>query len=182
MGTSKLYFMDSLINIKHFRPLSDFKKLDLNVKGLYALRVKNLSVLPSLFKTELISMETTLIYIGKGERTIYKRLIEECYGIGNGTFFRGIGALLNYKPMQGSLIDKKNINNYRFMPSDRDKIIEWMDLNLDINFVQLDDKIEEIEKKLIKEYCPILNSTHNPNKSKTLATLRKACRDYALLK
>jgi hypothetical protein len=174
--------MNSLINIKNFRPIYTFKKTDLSVKGLYAIRVKNISILPSLFKTELISMETTLIYIGKGERTIYERIQEECYGIGNGTFFRGIGALLTFKPIQGSLIDKINKKNYRFSPQDRDKIVEWINSNLDLNFVELDNEIGSIEQKLIKIYCPILNTVHNPKKSKTLASLRKACREYALLK
>ena len=127
-------------------------------------------------------METTLIYIGKGERTIHKRLLEECYGLGNGTFFRGIGALLNFKPEKGSLIGKKNQKNYRFSKSDRNEIVNWMHSNLDLNFVELEDKIDAVEKKLIALHCPILNTTHNPCKSKTLASLRKSCRQYALTK
>lgn len=150
--------MDTLIDIKNFRSLSEFKTFKLDIKGLYALRVKNTSILPSLFKNELVSMETTLIYIGKGERTIYERLLEECYGIGNGTFFRGIGALLAFKPEKGSLIGKKNQKNYRFSQSDRNKIVSWMNTNLDLNFVEMEDKIEDVERNLIAFHCPILNT------------------------
>lgn len=174
--------MDALINIKNFRPLSDFKNFKLHVKGLYALRVKDISILPSLFKNELFSTQTTLIYIGKGERTIYDRLLEECQGKGHGTFFRGIGALLNFKPEKGSLIDKENKNNYCFSKMDRDKIADWMNENLDLNFVEIKSNILKVESDLIKDYCPILNTTHNPRKSKALAALRKSCREYALLK
>lgn len=174
--------MEELIDAKNFRPLSDFKSFKLNFKGLYAIRVKNIAVLPCFFKNELVSTETTLIYIGKGERTIYERLLEECYGKGHGTFFRGIGALLDFKPERGSLINKSNQNNYYFSKIDKDKIVEWMNNNLDLNVIEIENNIEYTERKLIAKYCPILNSTHNPHKSKTLSNLRKSCREYALLK
>ena len=174
--------MNDLIDIKNFRPLVDFKNFDLNIKGLYALRVKDVSILPNLFKNELVSLDTTLIYIGKGERTIRQRLLEECQGKGHGTFFRGIGALLNFKPERGSLIKMKNKNNYCFSNINRDKIVEWMNVNLDLNFIRIDSNIEQIEKQLIQLHSPILNSTHNSKKSQALAALRKSCREYALLR
>jgi len=128
-------------------------------------------------------METTLIYIGKAEkRTIYDRLREECEGTGPGTFFRGIGSLLGFKPIKGSLIGKINTNNYYFSKETREKIVIWMNDNLDFNFIEIVDDITGVESELIKKYCPILNTTFNPYKSKTLAAIRKSCREYALLK
>lgn len=169
--------MDEFLKISNFRPLADIEKTKLNFIGLYALRVKDISVLPTLFRQELISNDTTLIYIGKGERTIIERLEEECRGKRNGTFFRGIGALLGFRPPKGSLIGLRNTNNYRFCSEDRIKIINWMNNNLNFNFIRLDSNIEKIEKQLIKLYNPILNTTHNSKKSKLLAALRKECRE-----
>jgi len=174
--------MDALLNIFNFRPLTDIEKTKLDFKGLYSLRVKNISVLPILFKQELISTHTTLIYIGKGERTLFERLEEECRGKSNGTFFRGIGALLNFRPPKGSLIGMSNTNNYRFSKPDRTQIIEWMNENLNFNFIEVEKNIEAMEKKLVSSNCPILNTTHNPNKSKLLAALRKECRQIGLSK
>lgn len=172
--------MDELLNIINFRPLADMEKIKLDFKGLYSLRVKNISVLPNLFKQELISTDTELIYIGKGERTLFERLEEECRGKSNGTFFRGIGALLNFRPPTGSLIGMSNTNNYRFSKPDREYIVDWMNENLDFNFIKLENNIEAIEKKLISINCPILNTTHNPKKPKLLAELRKECRQIGL--
>jgi hypothetical protein len=175
--------MDALINIKNFRLLSEFETLKkkLDIKGLYALRVKDISNLPPLFKNELVSTET-LIYIGKAEKqTIYDRLLQECQGKGHGTFFRGIGSLLNFKPEKGSLRGKENKNNYSFSKNDKEEIVNWMNENLILNFVKVENNILGVESKLIGRYCPILNTTYNPHKSKTLAILRKSCREFALL-
>lgn len=174
--------MDELLNITSYKPLVDFEKTKLDFIGLYSIRVKDISVLPELFKQELNETNTTLIYIGKGERTIFERLEEECRGKRNGTFFRGIGALLNYRPPKGSLIDKENKNNYHFSKEDNIKIVEWMNANLDFSFIKLEKNIKPIEEELIKTHCPILNTTHNPKKSKLLKTVRKECRQIALSK
>jgi hypothetical protein len=173
--------MEELIDIKNFRPLSYFKSFKLDVKGLYALRVKNISVLPPLFKNELVSTEK-LIYIGKAEKqTIYERLLQECQGKGHGTFFRGIGSLLNFKPEKGSLLGKANQNNYTFSKENKKKIVDWMNANLDVNFIEIKNNIEfDKERKLIKRFCPILNTTNNPNKSRALKEIRESCRKYAL--
>ena len=171
--------LNLFLDLKSFRPLSDLEKFKPNYKGLYALQVKDASILPSPFREELFCQQTNLIYIGKGERTIYRRLLEECFGKGHGTFFRGMGALLNFKPEKGSLLNMQNKNNYRFSKADATKIVEWMNRNLEVSFLELDIDINKIEKNLIQANFPILNSTHNSKKSKHLSDLRKACRDYA---
>jgi hypothetical protein len=164
----------------NFKPLSDLEKYELNFKGLYALRIADINILPSLFKDEMITSPKPIIYIGKGERTLNERLKEECRGISHATFFRGIGALLNYKSVKGSLIGKKNKNNYKFGDETACLIIDWMNSNLYFNFIRIDNNLDKIEKELIVQNYPILNTKHNPMKSKLLALKRKECREYAL--
>ncbi len=170
----------TLFDESDFQPMCDLVKHDLCFTGLYVLKVKDVSILSSLFKDEIINSPNPIIYIGKGERTLNERLQEECRGISNATFFRGIGALLNHKPLKGSLIGKKNKNNYKFSNEIACSIIEWMNLNLYFSFIKIEKDIDKLEKKLIIKYCPILNTKHNPNKSKLLALKRKECREYAI--
>jgi hypothetical protein len=136
-----------------------------------------------LFKDEVVNSHNSIIYIGKGERTLNERLQEECQGVSHATFFRGIGAFLNYKPLRGSLIGKSNQNNYKFSDKDACLIIDRMNLNLYFSFLKIDkdiDKdIDKIEKHLIIEYQPILNTKHNPSRSNIFALKRKECREYA---
>jgi len=169
----------TLLDDSNFKPLPDLEKHNLNFKGLYALKIMDTSVLPKLFKDEVITSPNSIIYIGRGERTLNERLQEECRGVSHATFFRGIGALLNYKPIRGSLIGKSNQNNYKFSNKDACSIIEWMNLNLVFSFLKIDKDIDKIEKELIAEYRPILNTKHNPNKSNLLALKRKECREFA---
>lgn len=168
--------MSTFLENNIYLPLTKLENTKLDFKGLYSLRVLDLSTLPKLFRDELIENHAKIIYIGKGERTLLERLEEECRGKGNATFFRGIGALLGFRPPKGSLIGRENKNNYKFIESDKIQIITWMNDNLEFNFTRLDNDFKEIEKSLIKKYCPILNSTHNPKKSKALARARKECR------
>lgn len=170
----------TLLEEANFKSLSELEKFNLNYKGLYALRVIDITRLPKIFQAELLNCKHSIIYIGKAEITLNKRLREECRGESHGTFFRGIGALLNFKPEKGSLINKSNQNNYKFNPRDTKAIINWMNSNLFFNYIKLDKDFDIIEKQLISKTCPILNTTHNPNKSKLLALKRKECREYAL--
>lgn len=172
--------MNKFLDKNNFKPLGDLEKFNLNFKGLYALMVKDIHSLPIDIRTEMNAQNNTIIYIGKAEdRNLNERLQEECRGKSHGTFFRGIGALLNFKPDKGSLIGYRNKNNYKFNDSISKEIVNWMNVNLLINFIKLDSEFYETEKQLIYIHRPILNTTHNPNKSKILALKRKNCRDYA---
>lgn len=171
--------MKDFLEYTPYFSLKDLEKINLNFKGLYSLRVVDTTVLPQLFKNELINNDTDVIYIGKGERTLLKRLAEDCRAKGHSTFFRGIGALLGFRPPKGSLVGKSNQNNYKFNERDKDEIIKWMNDNLEFNFIRLDNDCTKTEKALIKKYCPILNTTHNSKKSKILALVREECRSIA---
>lgn len=67
-----------------------------------------------------------------------------------------------------------------FSQEDTEAIKKWMRQSLLVNWIQLGyEKIIDVEKKLIKKYQPLMNTTHNPNPSKELAEARKRCREYA---
>ena len=147
------------------------------VPGLYCIKLKKGASLPAKYGTV---RDDGIIYIGKGN-SLRKRLWEEELNHKNpATFFRGIGAVLDYLPPKGSLIGKSNQNNYKFSPEDTEAIKEWMRRSLQVKWVALDPaKIPEIEKSLIFKYQPLMNTTHNPNPSTELAAARKRCREYA---
>ena len=84
--------------------------------GVYAIRLAAGSTLPEPFGRILHQRGDRLIYIGKGEKqTLLVRLLgDELRAKGNGTFFRSLGAVLGYRPPQGSLAGRQQ--NYRFAP------------------------------------------------------------------
>ena len=172
--------MNEIFKPENFKSLKDLDNLNLNSAGIYALRIRDISTFPLELRNEIEDKDSSIIYIGKASKNLGKRLDEECRGKRHGTFFRGIGALINFKPPKGSLIGKANSNNYKFSSTDSSKIIDWMNENLEFDYLKVEKNIDFIEKDLIKHFQPILNSTHNPKKSIYLAALRKECRNVAL--
>ena len=172
--------MEEIFKDENFKSLKSLENSNLNFPGLYAIKVKDISIFPNQLLEEIESQDSAIIYIGKASRSLKKRLEEECRGKRHGTFFRGIGALMNLKPPKGSLIGKSNSNNYKFSQSDSIKIVNWMNENLLFSHLKVEKNIDFVEQNLIKHFQPILNTTHNPKKSKYLAALRKECRNVAL--
>lgn len=74
---------------------------------------------------------------------------------------------------------KRNQSNYKFSSKDTYAIVDWMNSNLYFSFMQIDKEIDKMEKQLIVQFCPILNTKHNPHKSKLLASKREECRNFA---
>ncbi|WP_313377350.1 GIY-YIG nuclease family protein [Chishuiella sp.] len=171
--------MEEIFKDENFKSLKNLQNSNLSFSGVYAIKIKDISVFPKQLREEMENQDSIIIYIGKASRSLKKRLEEECRGKRHGTFFRGIGALMNLKPPKGSLIGKSNNNNYKFSKSDSIKIVEWMNENLLFSYLKEEKNIEFIERDLIKHFKPILNTTHNPKKSKYLAILRKECRNFA---
>lgn len=147
------------------------------ISGIYCIKLRKCVILPAKYGKV---REDGIIYIGKADN-LRKRLWEEELNLRRpATFFRGIGAILDYLPPKGSLIGKSNQNNYVFSQEDTEAIKKWMRQSLLVNWIQLGyEKIIDVEKKLIKKYQPLMNTTHNPNPSKELAEARKRCREYA---
>lgn len=141
--------------------------------GYYAIFINASCELPSPYRDLLVQSDTKLIYIGIA--TVKQDLRHE----GRSTFFRGIGAILGYRPPCGSLRHKKNKNNYGFSRSDTDEIVSWIERHLLVSWVEAVPALASIEKDLIRKYSPMLNTTHNPTPVHELAALRRECRIIA---
>lgn len=128
---------------------------------------------------ELNKMNEPIIYIGKAEKSLIKRLSQELRGKSHGTFFRSLGAILNYEPQRGSLKNMKNKINYKFSKDDQEEIIIWINRHLEINWIKCLENIITIEKELINKYRPLLNIESNPNASQLVKNKRKKCREIA---
>lgn len=148
--------------------------------GLYCIRIKSPSALPEVFEKELRQREHNIIYIGKASRSLNRRFLnQELRARGHGTFFRSIGCVLGYKPPKGSLVNKKNKNNFKFRPEDEIKIIRWINENLIVNWIEYDREVIAIESGLILRYKPLLNLDGNPYALVRLRTLRSVCKQIA---
>ena len=148
-----------------------------DVPGLYCIKLRKGAKLPAKFGNV---REDGVIYIGKADNLRERLWEEELSHKRPATFFRGIGAILDYLPPKGSLIGYANQKNYKFSPEDTNAIIKWMKLSLVVNWIQLTPSlILDTEKELIVKYAPMMNTTHNPRKNKELAAARKRCREYA---
>lgn len=147
--------------------------------GLYTIFINDHNNLPSPFGDYLDEKGTTLIYLGKGN-SLNERLVEQDLRHQKpSTFFRGLGAILGFRPPAGSLRDKSNQNNYKFTPRDTQTIISWIDEHLQVRWVVLDPEDIAHESALIGKLCPLLNTRHNPEKLPELAELREECRRIA---
>lgn len=168
-------FSKTLINEKHFRNLSSISELNKMVKGVYCIRIKDASSLPTPFNTLLKERKHNIIYIGIAKQDLRKRLKQELHAKGHGTFFRSIGAILGFRPPKGSLMTMKNKRNYKFSKADQEQIIRWANQNLTVNWAETNYNLEKIETKLIEQYLPLLNISKNPASLKELSELRSLC-------
>lgn len=149
-------------------------------EGYYSIWIIDTKKLPSLFHKELVRRNTNLLYIGIASGSLLKRLyLQELQHKNAATFFRSIGAVLGFRPQKGSLVGKRNQNNYKFNEQDTKAIIEWINNNLEIGFHYCSTADDTIEKMLIGKYKPLLNWTHNPEPFQPLKQLKDECRIIA---
>ncbi len=155
-------------------------KNSLNSKGFYCIKIKEKAVFPPRYQRHLTNNNHRIIYIGKAENATFKKrfLGQELRARGHGTFFRSIGAVLDYTPEAGSLLSYRNKNNYKFSPKNENKIINWINSNLEVNWVSYSGDFA-IEADLIKKYKPLLNDTHNPHRLTELREDKANCRSIA---
>ena len=148
-----------------------------NESGIYCIKLRENSTLPSKYGK---IREDRIIYIGIASKSLRERLWEEELNHKRAaTFFRSIGAMLDYLPPKGSLYGKKT-RNYKFSLEDTDKIQKWMKQSLRVNFIKVENsEIDNIEDSLIKKYTPLVNISKNPNASEELKSERQRCVDYA---
>ena len=107
-----------LMNEKNFKSVGIIDRQLPNQPGLYCLRIAQPKNLPVKFLDVLETRDHNIIYIGIASKSLKKRLNQELRAKGHGTFFRSLGAVLGYTPEKGSLVGKRNQNNYRFSKED----------------------------------------------------------------
>lgn len=173
--TEKDFNLYILMEKDYFRKVREMSSIDFpNVPGLYAIRIEDVDVLPKAISNELKKREHDILYIGIASKSIRERLWEhELNFKNNATFFRSIGAILGYRPSEGSL--RLCSNNYKFSKSDKEKIITWIKEHLLVNFIKYDSQLSDVEKIFINKYKPILNIRNNPYKLKYVEDLRREC-------
>ncbi len=149
--------------------------------GLYSIYVDSADALPPPFDNELKERGSQLLYIGIASKNLHRRLIrQDLRHRGPSTFFRGMGAVLGYRPPAGSLRERANKSNFKFNSCDTAAIIRWIDDHLLILWVERErSSLRETEKDLIRQLTPLMNWDHNSKKSITLARLREQCREIA---
>lgn len=162
-----------------FQAFNNLDQSTLSKTGLYFTRLKESSRLPDRYQSILDKRTHRIIYIGKAQgQSLRERLSQEIYHTRPGTFFRSIGAVLNYEPIPGHLKGKSNQNNYKFSSADTKSISDWLLKNTEFVIQEIVGDFS-IEEKLIYEYCPLLNDKHNPQRLSELKEDRVKCREIA---
>jgi len=165
-----------LLNTSNFKKVKDIDNLVPDESGLYCIRIKDYNSLPEPFNQILYQRNHNIIYIGIATDSLKRRFLnQELRAKGHGTLFRSIGSVLGYRPKKGSLVNKSNKRNYRFLKDDEAKIISWIDINLTANWIEYTGDFEMIEESLIRKYLPLLNIKKNPLALKELQDLRNEC-------
>lgn len=169
-----------LMNEKNFKSAGTIDNQLPDQPGLYCLRILQPKTLPTFFSKVLKTRNhNNIIYIGIASKSLKKRLNQELRAKGHGTFFRSLGAVLGYTPEKGSLVGKRNQNNYRFSKEDEKEIITWINENLLVNWVPIEVDLNRIESQLLIENSPLLNIAGNPGALKELSVLRDKCIEIA---
>lgn len=166
----------ALLDLPAFKPAGQIDHAVPNLPGLYAIRVRDTNVLPEPFRSHIERRGHDLLYIGIARQSLSIRFLDqELRARGHGTFFRSIGAVLGYRPLAGSLIDKINHKNYKFTPTDNQAIVYWINANLLANWVEFSGAHAAEESALIREHLPLLNLQGNPAALPELSALRAEC-------
>lgn len=130
-------------------------------------------------------VDENVIYIGKGigNGGLLKRFKQEFLHIGNGTFFRTVGAVLLFNPIKGLV----NSNNYRFNEPEKQAAKDFIENNLEVSYECKHTlyeffniyNINIIEKSMIKLNQPIFNIQNNSDSSPLVTRLRNRCLNIA---
>lgn len=169
-----------LVDDASFRPAESIDSDVPPSPGLYAIRLRIGSTLPEPFESLLGERSSRLIYMGKATSLKDRMLRNELRGRGHGTFFRSIGAVLGFRPRAGSLANKVNKYNFSFEKPDRDSIVHWINVNLEVSWRALPSSVvPATETLLILHHTPLLNLDGNPLALVELDDLRVLCRQIA---
>jgi predicted house-cleaning noncanonical NTP pyrophosphatase (MazG superfamily) len=154
-----------------------------NRSGIYQILIKDMNkcagICPRLYD-EIIFRETSrLIYIGQanGNGLLLNRLRQELLGVGRGTFFRSIGAILGESPRLAR--NQTEIKNFVFEGAAYESIKAFILDNCVVKFQFVENDIDDVEKRLIIQHKPPLNIAFNPDPWEYLITQRERCRRIA---
>lgn len=176
LSTDTLQLEKNLMNENNFKSAGSIDNLVPNKAGFYCIRISDINKLPEPFNTFLAERQHNIIYIGVATKSLNRRFLnQELRANGHGTFFRSIGAVLGHRPPKGSLTTKANKRNYKFSLTDEQKIINWINDNLQVNWVEFSGDFENLETGLITRYEPLVNLSKNPSALQLLSDLRKEC-------
>lgn len=166
-----------LLAVEHFRPAGEIDADVPPLPGLYAIRVRDRAALPPEFAAHSLERGHDLIYIGVASKSLRRRFLgQELRARGHGTFFRSIGAVLGYRPVRGNLIGRANPRNFTFATHDELNIIEWINENLLVNWIEYPALQQKTaEGSLIRQHLPLLNLAGNPAALVELSRLRAEC-------
>lgn len=151
--------------------------------GYYAIFADRPESLGKEFEQLLRPRQTQLIYVGIAKKSLQKRLVgQDLRHKGASTFFRGLGAMLGYRPISGSLVGKANQSNYRFRTAETREIITWINAHLSVSWIEAPAANLRTERMAIASLRPLMNTDGNPEALSELAQLRKECRQIACLR
>jgi len=132
------------------KPFTVLRELEAdNAKGIYCIRLADKDAFKSInpeFHEEYVKKGfSDIIYIGKatGSGKLKIRLNQELRQKGRATFFRSIGALIGAVPRGG----QTKPSNYMFFDSEEEKVIKFIDANIEVCYKKLLISDEEIKKK-----------------------------------
>jgi hypothetical protein len=180
LNTDRTLMMKVLMSEKNFKTISTCEQDIPDQPGLYCIRVKETKAFGEPFPEIFKARKHNIVYIGIASKSLRKRFLgQELRAKGHGTFFRSLGAVLEYEPKHGSLKGKKNQNNYKFSKQAEAEIIKWINKNLIINWVEANSDLNTLENQLIKNYMPLLNIAGNPGSVDKVRLLRNKCKEIA---
>lgn len=86
-----------------FVPVAGYEADAPACRGFYAIRLRDVAALPPFYAEVLRTRGHRLLYVGQASRSLSERLGAELRAVGQGTFFRSVGAILGFTPPPGSL-------------------------------------------------------------------------------
>jgi hypothetical protein len=148
--------------------------------GIYAIHALDGECIPSPFCQYLTARNHRCLYVGKAVKGLRRLVRYDLNGKGPSTFFCSLGVMLGYRPVPGSLVGKKDQNNFTFSTDDSRRLASWSSAHLAVAWRGLDKlSVDALEVPLIEFIKPLLNVAHNPAKLRELERLRRDARTTA---
>lgn len=150
-----------------YNPSVDLVAMIPDKKGLYLICIKDAEQLPNQFKNvEFTRFQgREVLYVGiSGNRGLRKRDYQNHF-VGSArtsTLRKSLGVLFNFPKVHTA--NERGTIKYKFDKESELRLNQWMRDNLMMHFCITDDKVEDIESKLIELFNPPLNISKNKNK------------------